>query len=157
MAGMYEELATDLLGQVNVAKVDVPANRDLGRRFDVAGFPTLKFLRKGMTYDYKGPRTIEALKDFVKGGYASSEGYRTPASKGWLDEMLASMRTVQEGFLRLLSSAREDIMGGKYTSSPVLMTACLLFILLVAFGSCLIPASEEEIRYRKDRSGDKEN
>ena len=157
MAGMYEELATDLLGHVNVAKVDVPANRDIGRRFDVSGFPTLKFLHKGMTYDYKGPRTLEALKDFVKGGYATSEGYKTPLTKGWLDEMLSSMKSVQEGFLRLISSAQEDIIGGNYTSSPVLMTVCLLFILVIAFGSCLIPASEEEIRYRKDRAGEKEN
>jgi thioredoxin-like negative regulator of GroEL len=38
-----EELATELKGVANVAKVDVTGNRDIGNRFDIKGFPTIKF------------------------------------------------------------------------------------------------------------------
>jgi protein disulfide-isomerase A4 len=29
---------------------------DLGSRFDVSGYPTLKFFKKGKAVDYDGPR-----------------------------------------------------------------------------------------------------
>jgi thioredoxin-like negative regulator of GroEL len=52
----WEEVASKLAGEVNIAKVDVPANQDLGRRFEIKGFPTLKFFSKGKSYTYKGKR-----------------------------------------------------------------------------------------------------
>ena len=42
----WESLATNLKGKVNVGKVDVPENRDLGSRFGIKGFPTIKFFSK---------------------------------------------------------------------------------------------------------------
>lgn len=81
MQPAYEQLATELLGQVNVAQVDVTANKELGRRFNITGFPTLKFIRLGMTYNYRGPRTVESMREFVTETYASTEGYKTPVNK----------------------------------------------------------------------------
>lgn len=46
MEPTWDELATSLKGKVNVAKVDVTANRELGSRFDIKGFPTVKFFSK---------------------------------------------------------------------------------------------------------------
>ena len=46
LAPTWEEVATELKGQVNVAKVDVTENRALGKQFGVKGFPTLLFFRK---------------------------------------------------------------------------------------------------------------
>lgn len=66
---IYDKVAAALVGTVNVAKVDVTANRDLGTRFEIKGFPTLKLLSKGKVYDYKGRRTEEELIDFARGGY----------------------------------------------------------------------------------------
>ena len=48
-------------------------------RFDVSGFPTLKFFPKGTTeaQDYEGPRTLEELLEFVNdkaGTYRTAEG-----------------------------------------------------------------------------------
>ena len=56
LAPAWEEISQSLVGEVNVAKVDVPANQDLGRRFDIKGFPTLKLFVKGKSYTYKGKR-----------------------------------------------------------------------------------------------------
>jgi thioredoxin-like negative regulator of GroEL len=62
---VYEEVATKLKGKVNVGKIDVPANRELGTRFDVKGYPTLKFFSNGAVKDYNGARTAEALVLFA--------------------------------------------------------------------------------------------
>jgi thioredoxin-like negative regulator of GroEL len=43
----WEELATSAKGSFNVAKVDVTENRELGTRFDIKGFPTIKFFNGG--------------------------------------------------------------------------------------------------------------
>lgn len=66
---IYDEIAATLKGEINVAKIDVPANRDLGTRFEIKGFPTLKFLSKGKVYTYKGKRTVDDIIEFVRGGY----------------------------------------------------------------------------------------
>ena len=45
LAPVYEELADAYLhakDKVTIAKVDADAHRDLGQRFGVSGFPTLK-------------------------------------------------------------------------------------------------------------------
>lgn len=66
----YEQLATELLNKVNIAKVDASAvpNRDLGRRFDIDAFPAFKLLYQGRTFTYQGPHTLEDLRAFVNGG-----------------------------------------------------------------------------------------
>lgn len=52
---------------VVIAKVDADAHRDLGGRFDVGGFPTLKFFPKGSTEpdDYSGGRSAEDIVEFI--------------------------------------------------------------------------------------------
>ena len=51
----------------------------LWSRFDVSGFPTLKYFTKGSTeaQDYEGPRTLDELLEFVNdkaGTYRTAEG-----------------------------------------------------------------------------------
>lgn len=46
----WKKLATALKGKVNVGKVDATENRELGSKFDVRGYPTLKFFPAG-TYN----------------------------------------------------------------------------------------------------------
>jgi thioredoxin-like negative regulator of GroEL len=62
---VFEEVATKLKGRVNVAKVDVTANRDLGTQFEIKGFPTIKFLSKGNVYDFRGRRSAADLVAFA--------------------------------------------------------------------------------------------
>ena len=70
LAPVYEELATSLLhakDKVQIAKVDADAERDLGKRFGIQGFPTLKFFdgKSDKPTDYNGGRDIESLKAFI--------------------------------------------------------------------------------------------
>ncbi|RAH45788.1 protein disulfide isomerase family protein [Aspergillus aculeatinus CBS 121060] len=70
LAPTYEELsqafahATD---KVTVAKVDADEHRDLGRKFGVQGFPTLKWFdgKSDTPEDYKGGRDLESLSAFI--------------------------------------------------------------------------------------------
>ena len=41
---------------IPIAKVDATEEKDLGTRFDVKGYPTLKIFRKGKEFEYNGPR-----------------------------------------------------------------------------------------------------
>jgi len=69
----YEILASALKSEKNVviAKVDADAHKDIGGKFDVKGFPTLKFFPKGTSAssshgnDYSGGRTAEDLLAYV--------------------------------------------------------------------------------------------
>ena len=72
LAPTYEELADafaapSLANKVSIAKVDADNHRDLGKRFGVQGFPTLKwFDGKSQTpEDYSGGRDLESLTKFV--------------------------------------------------------------------------------------------
>lgn len=68
LAPVYEELATTFKSDsVVVANVDADANRELGSRFGVTGFPTLKWFPAGSDTpeDYSGGRSVEDLVDFI--------------------------------------------------------------------------------------------
>ena len=65
----WDKVASELKGEVNVAKVDVPLNRNLGTRFDIKGFPTLKLFSKGHIYTFKGRRSFDELTEFAKSGF----------------------------------------------------------------------------------------
>merc|ERR1719421_1742698 len=39
LAPVWEDVASRLVGEINVAKVDVSQNRNLGTRFGIKGFP----------------------------------------------------------------------------------------------------------------------
>ena len=65
LAPTWEEVATELKGKVNVAKVDVTENQALGQQFGVKGFPTLLLFKNGKMEKYKGARTKEALCEYA--------------------------------------------------------------------------------------------
>jgi protein disulfide-isomerase A6 len=70
LAPVYEELALTFDSQrdkVQIAKVDADAEKELGRRFGVQGFPTLKWF-DGVTdqpTEYKSGRDLESLSNFI--------------------------------------------------------------------------------------------
>jgi hypothetical protein len=57
---------TELLGDINVAKVNTAENSALSRRFNIRGLPTLKLFFKGREWDYSGARTAEALAAWAR-------------------------------------------------------------------------------------------
>ncbi|BCS19260.1 protein disulfide isomerase family protein [Aspergillus puulaauensis] len=70
LAPVYEELGQAFAhaeDKVSVAKVDADANRDLGKRFGIQGFPTLKWFdgKSETPVDYSGGRDLESLTAFI--------------------------------------------------------------------------------------------
>jgi len=70
LAPEYEKAAEAYASSkdVVIAKVDADAHKELGSRFGVTGFPTIKWFPKGSTTpeDYNGGRTAEDLTNFVQ-------------------------------------------------------------------------------------------
>ncbi|KAJ2740457.1 hypothetical protein H4S06_006109, partial [Coemansia sp. BCRC 34490] len=71
MADDYKELAKgyEHADEVVIAEVDGDKHRDLGNKFGIKGFPTLKFFAKGADVekpeDYTGGRDLDSLTSFV--------------------------------------------------------------------------------------------
>ena len=70
LAPIYEELAANFefaKDKVTIAKVDADAEKDLGRRFGVQGFPTLKWFdgKSEDPEDYKSGRDLDSLTNFI--------------------------------------------------------------------------------------------
>ncbi|KAF2762724.1 disulfide isomerase TigA [Pseudovirgaria hyperparasitica] len=69
LAPIYEELGTAFKAgdKVTIAKVDADAHKDLGKRFGIQGFPTLKWFdgKSDSPEDYNGGRDLESLTQFV--------------------------------------------------------------------------------------------
>eukprot|EP00026_Physarum_polycephalum_P012419 Phypoly_transcript_12725.p1 GENE.Phypoly_transcript_12725~~Phypoly_transcript_12725.p1 ORF type:complete len:343 (+),score=61.19 Phypoly_transcript_12725:51-1079(+) len=79
LAPTYEELATKVKGQYNVGKVDCTVEKNLGTRFAIKGYPTIKFLKDGKIYDFAGAREVNSFVDFMAGGYAGAKSAPLPA------------------------------------------------------------------------------
>eukprot|EP00898_Chlorokybus_atmophyticus_P000319 jgi/Chlat1/1288/Chrsp118S01727 len=90
LAPVWESLARELEGQVVVARVDCDSNKAIGRRFKASldGFPTLVLFRDRAMYPYEGPRKLEALVAFAKGGYASASALPVPSEGSGLVESI---------------------------------------------------------------------
>ncbi|KAL5362722.1 thioredoxin-like protein [Aspergillus floccosus] len=70
LAPVYEELGQAFAhaeDKVTVGKVDADEHRDLGKRFGIQGFPTLKWFdgKSDTPEDYKGGRDLESLSAFI--------------------------------------------------------------------------------------------
>jgi protein disulfide-isomerase A6 len=68
LAPVYEELATNFKGQsVVIASVDADQHKELGGKYGVSGFPTLKWFpaNSKTPEDYNGGRDLSDLIDFV--------------------------------------------------------------------------------------------
>lgn len=61
----HYEAASDLVDKVALAEVDVTEQEALGSRFEVRGFPTIKFFRDGVPEEYTGGRTSETIVEWV--------------------------------------------------------------------------------------------
>uniref|UniRef100_A0A4W6CLW1 protein disulfide-isomerase n=1 Tax=Lates calcarifer TaxID=8187 RepID=A0A4W6CLW1_LATCA len=50
---------------VNVGKSDATTNTGLAKEFRVRGYPAILMLKKGVKYNYSGPRTKDGIMDFA--------------------------------------------------------------------------------------------
>lgn len=130
---VWEELATELKGKVHVGKVDVTENRALGSRFDIKGFPTIKFFHGGAIYPYKGARSKDAFVAYVNGGYAELTGDKTPEQPSAAESMLKS---VVDPFKK----AMKDVQKGKYLTNNTIVIALPAFaVFLILAVMCVLP------------------
>lgn len=87
LAPVYEELALAFeyaKDKVQIAKVDADAERDLGKRYGVQGFPTLKFFdgKSDNPVEYNGGRDFDSLANFIteKTGIRPRKKAATPSN-----------------------------------------------------------------------------
>lgn len=102
LAPVYEELASTFAfaeDKVTVAKVDADANRDLGKRFGIQGFPTIKWFdgKSDKPEEYNGGRDLESLSSFIteKTGIRPRGAQKEPSKIEMLND--ASFKTAVGG------------------------------------------------------------
>jgi len=66
-----------LKGKASVAKVDCTVESEIGDRFSITGYPTLKLLTNGKLYEYNGDRSEEDLVKFTS-EYGSAASIAVP-------------------------------------------------------------------------------
>ena len=90
---------------VVLAKIDVDANKELARRFDVSGIPAVKAFRNGeVVAEFTGARSRPAVDEFL------DELTRPPLSETLEDEELAATlrdRDYEGAFATLLARAED--------------------------------------------------
>lgn len=93
LAPVYEELALAFehaKDKVQIAKVDADAERALGKRFGIQGFPTLKYFdgKSDKPEDYKSGRDLESLTKFLteKAGVKSKKKLEMPSEVNMLTD-----------------------------------------------------------------------
>ncbi|KHN95748.1 protein disulfide-isomerase tigA precursor [Metarhizium album ARSEF 1941] len=86
LAPTYEELALALehaKDKVQIAKVDADSERELGKRFGIQGFPTLKYFdgKSDKPEEYKSGRDLESLTKFLteKAGVKAKKKLEMPS------------------------------------------------------------------------------
>lgn len=92
LAPTYEELATTFQhasDKVTVAKVDADNHKDLGKKFGVQGFPTLKWFdgKSDKPTEYEGGRDLESLQKWItdKTGVRPKVKAKLPSQVVYLD------------------------------------------------------------------------
>lgn len=142
LAPILDEVAQELKGVVNIAKVNVDQSRDLGTRFDIKGFPTLKMFSKGKIYTYSGRRNVEDLVAFAKGGFTTTDPEDVPKPQGYFGEIMKT-------FTKAYKDAEKDISSGNYVTANVFLMALpiifgLIFLLLI-----MTPAEGTPVKVKK--------
>lgn len=94
LAPIWEDLANTYeyaKDKVQIAKVDADAQRELGKRFGIQGFPTLKFFdgKSSKPQDYKSGRDLESLTNFIveKTGVKPKKKLELPSEVTYLNDV----------------------------------------------------------------------
>ncbi|KAF4445568.1 protein disulfide-isomerase erp38 [Fusarium austroafricanum] len=93
LAPVWEDLANTYehaKDKVQIAKVDADAQRELGKRFGIQGFPTLKFFdgKSNKPQEYKSGRDLESLTNFIveKTGVKPKKKLELPSQVTYLND-----------------------------------------------------------------------
>lgn len=122
-------------GLVSVGRVDVRQSKELGRRFDIKGFPTLALFSKGHIYVYQGIRSVEELVEFSRGGFQIYVPEIVPKELYMFHEIVLISRHVYK-------EATKDLLAGNFCtinvlciSLPIIFVFILLLVLFIPLPS----------------------
>jgi hypothetical protein len=99
-----------------IAKVDCTENKQVCGRFDVTGYPTLKYIADKKVYTYKGKRAFDELKEFVLSGYKEEKGEAVPPPPSWTEELIS-----KNAFLKDLKGDFDHILDKRKNAALVLV------------------------------------
>lgn len=125
LAPVWELVATELSGTVNVASVDCTENTVTAKRFNVRGYPTIKFIKAGKVYDYNGDRSQKSLVDFALTGYSNSKvvSQPVPAVPTFFD-------VLQSSVLQYVNDVKQVVTNQPIPSLTLFMCGLLVGILI---------------------------
>jgi protein disulfide-isomerase A6 len=123
LAPVYEELANVFAGDeddVVIAKVDTTEEEELGRKYDIKGFPTIKYFPAGSAEaeEYEGGRDLDSFVSFInsKMGTQRNKDGTLQLSAGTvpvLNELIAARKAVvDQAFLDALRAASSNFAAG---------------------------------------------
>merc|ERR1711892_932967 len=106
----YAQAAQDLAEQgspIKLGKVDATAEKETGTKFDIEGFPTLKFFKNGEASEYNGPREAKGIVSWLlkKTGPACTE----ITKEGELNTILEQEQALAVGFFNDLEGEKAKI------------------------------------------------
>jgi protein disulfide-isomerase A6 len=112
LAPIYEKLANAYANEPNVviAKIDADKHREIGGRYGVSGFPTIKFFPKGSKEspeDYDGERELPAFVTYI-----NSKANTRRTVDGTLDATagrIAALDELVKEFLSAVGDARSTV------------------------------------------------
>lgn len=100
----YEAAATMLAPEgIKLAMVDATAHADLVSRFEIRGYPTIKFFRDGMPQEYNGGRDRAAIAAWMR--KRSGPATRPVASVADLEKLKSEADVVNVAFVKAADSA----------------------------------------------------
>lgn len=120
LAPKYEKLAQVFAGEkdVLIAKVDATEEGDLAKRYDVQGYPTIKFFPAGSSepVNYEKGREVEDMVNFINenaGTQRLPTGGLLPSAGrvAGLDEIIAAAAKIDEALVAALTTASEVLTG----------------------------------------------
>eukprot|EP00002_Diphylleia_rotans_P008588 TRINITY_DN1852_c0_g2_i1.p1 TRINITY_DN1852_c0_g2~~TRINITY_DN1852_c0_g2_i1.p1 ORF type:complete len:218 (+),score=49.73 TRINITY_DN1852_c0_g2_i1:50-703(+) len=144
LAPIYEEVATELVGKAFIVKVDCTKNAQTCQTFGVRGYPTLKLIEGGKTYDYRQARDTSSISNFVLSG-TRSDGVDVPKA-GSVPPPPAppsnKPATGPSGVEKTLNSYLEPVLKIVQTNPGVFLSVflTLVFLLGFSFGRATAPS-----------------
>jgi thiol-disulfide isomerase/thioredoxin len=136
-------------GSVLVATVNTLENLELADRFGILSQPTLVFFADRKMYKYRGLKTLEAIQQFVEGGYKDAVALPVPAPPSFFD---LTKRKIERLFdenkeLRFLREDFQHIVAVRKNAAVILMIlGAILGMFMTCTLSCLFSSKKGKVK-----------